>query len=1160
MIIILFILLLYISLTKKIFRDLNELHQIKLIINAKGVIQVLNSNFYTLPSSILVNNINTTMVNRKLNLTSPSNTIIMNWNSPVTDCSKMFNELIYINSIDLSNFNSPNIVSMSYMFYNCQNLMHINFTNFKTSNVRDMNYTFYNCIALASLDLSSFDTTKVISMDYMFFNCLNLTSLKLGTFKNTLTIRMRGIFQNCINLSSLDLSNFYIPKAEVLWDMFNGCKSLISLNLSTFDTTKVTDMDLMFAGCSSLISLNLKHFSTSSLQYHSNIFSGINPNIVFCIYTTSNYISSQILSYFKNNCSDLCFKIPKPKITKAKSGCIENCLLDIENPYEYNNICYENCPLGTYISLTDNYSCIDSCNIYNYNKTKCIEKIPEGYYINDYTLRTIEKCNIKCKDCSLESILNNNLCIYCNTEEKYFPIFNESKINYSFIECLNQTPEGFFFNFIENSYQPCYKTCKQCIWSGDIKNNNCTMCLDSDYQLIGNNCLEICNYYYYLDRVNNNYICSMECPPNFPYLKLKNMCVDECSLAELFKKECEMKTDNEIIEDDDILLTIKNALKTGSLDDILSSVIEGKEDLVLETANIIYQIISSNNTSNDKKNISIISLGECENILKSHYNISEEQSLIIFKIDVYEEGLLVPSINYEVYNSETKDQLDLSVCGDANINIYLPAYIEENNIYKYNPSDEYYNDECNTFTTEDGTDITTTDRKIEYINNNMSLCETNCKYRGYNSIIKKSKCECKVKEEEISLISEILRNKDKILNDFPDLKNATNLKILKCYKILFTITGLKSNLGSYILLFIILVILTCLILFIIKEFKIIINLIDEIVRIKSKMEKEKYNMKENNKKMNKKNKNKKNIKKDDKTKKSLTKNNPPKLLKDKKNKSKPSKEKNNNNLKTSGENTDIKSNSRILVKERKLNLIKKEKYSKNIFKYFNDYELNNLIYKEALKTDKRNYFQYYLALIKRKQIMIFAFYTRNDYNSRCIKICLFFFSFALSYSVNALFFTDATMHKIYVDHGMFNFIYLLPQIIYSSIITSLINIVVTSLSLSEKNILELKRTNEDVNKKEKEIKKFLKIKYIIFFILMIIFLVFFWYYVSCFGAVYKNTQIYLIKDISITFTLSLIYPFVICLLPGIFRIFSLKSKKKNKECIYKLSQIIQLIV
>ena len=87
--------------------------------------------------------------------------------------------------------------------------------------------------------------------------------------------------------------------------------------------------------------------------------------------------------------------------------------------------------------------------------------------------------------------------------------------------------------------------------------------------------------------------------------------------------------------------------------------------------------------------------------------------------------------------------------------------------------------------------------------------------------------------------------------------------------------------------------------------------------------------------------------------------------------------------------------------------------------------------------------------------------------------------------------------------------------------------------------------------------KLLFYKFILFFILSFIYLLFFWYYISSFCAVYENTQIHLIKDTLISFGLSLIYPFVIYLIPGIFRIPSLKTNKREK--MYKLSKIIQLI-
>ena len=135
-----------------------------------------------------------------------------------------------------------------------------------------------------------------------------------------------------------------------------------------------------------------------------------------------------------------------------------------------------------------------------------------------------------------------------------------------------------------------------------------------------------------------------------------------------------------------------------------------------------------------------------------------------------------------------------------------------------------------------------------------------------------------------------------------------------------------------------------------------------------------------------------------------------------------------NRIKTTGEvnNNSRKSNSKINFissedknKKKKslmLNLNKnylnsKELTIKNKI-FFNDYEINSLLYEEALKYDKRTYIQFYLSLLRTKHSLIFAFYTSTDYNSKIIKICLFFFSFSLYYTVNALFFNDYTFHNI----------------------------------------------------------------------------------------------------------------------------------------------------
>ena len=230
---------------------------------------------------------------------------------------------------------------------------------------------------------------------------------------------------------------------------------------------------------------------------------------------------------------------------------------------------------------------------------------------------------------------------------------------------------------------------------------------------------------------------------------------------------------------------------------------------------------------------------------------------------------------------------------------------------------------------------------------------------------------------------------------------------------------------------------------------------------------------------------------------------------------------------------------------------------KRILKY-NDTELNNMSYRDALKYDKRSFFEFYFALIKNKHQLITLFETR-DYNSRIIKIFLLFFSFASCYAINGLFFDDDTMHAIYYNKGEYSFIDQLPQIVYSTIISYIFENLLNFLSLSEDDVIAIKQEKiiSQIDRKKNEVMKTLHIKFIIFFILSLFLLLLFWYYISCFCAVYKNTQYHLLTDTLISFGTSMCTPFPIYLAPPIFRIPSLKKKSKMNEILYGFSKILQ---
>ena len=224
-----------------------------------------------------------------------------------------------------------------------------------------------------------------------------------------------------------------------------------------------------------------------------------------------------------------------------------------------------------------------------------------------------------------------------------------------------------------------------------------------------------------------------------------------------------------------------------------------------------------------------------------------------------------------------------------------------------------------------------------------------------------------------------------------------------------------------------------------------------------------------------------------------------------------------------------------------------------------DDELNNLPYNSALKKDKRTYCIYYVSLIRIKHLLFFSFIPKFDYNSRTLKIFFFFFNFATNFTVNALFFNEKTLHIIYINNGTFDFVYNIPQILYSSLISGFINILIKTLALSDTNLVELKKeeNKSNIKIKAKKTLSILKMKFLSFFIISFLLLILFWFYLACFCAVYKNTQLYLIKDTLISFVVTLIYPFALYLIPGIFRIYSLKRKKK--QYIYNFSKLIQMI-
>ena len=940
----------------------------------------------------------------------------------------------------------------------------------------------------------------------IYINDILQTSVKKNyeiTFNNS-NISMRwdytvttcaSMFSDLSNILIIDLSNFNSSEVTSMNNMFSRCTSLTSINFKNFNTSSVIDMGFIFDTCTSLTSVDLSSFKTSKVTDMQAMFDDCWSLISLDL---SNFDTSQV--------TDMNFMFYMNKSLK-------------------------------YLNLN------------NFN-TSLVTNMKKMLY-NCYSLKYINLNSFVEK-----SGLNINEMFYNFSGSTVYCI-NNSKARNLYTEIYK--------NSINNN---CSHNCFFDNFGYNIGKNLCNLKCEKYYNYNNNGCIDYVPLGYYLKDID-----------------LKT--IEKCPINEFYAGSCGFQNKTSSVKDEDkdeIIRIIQKDILNGNIAKLLNISNDGKtNDLTIKISNILYTISTSyNQNNNDNKNESSIKLGECENKLRQTYNISDNSSLIIFKFDIYDENFKFPIIEYEVYNPETNQKLKLENCQGTKISISIPVQINEDNLFKYNSSSEYYNDICFVYTSDKGTDLTLNDRINEYNNNNSSLCEINCDYNGYDNNTKKGLCDCEVKIQ-LPLISEIIINKDKFINNLVNVKNVLNLNIIKCYKVLFTKEGLINNIGSYTILSILFIYIISIFLFIFKDYYILNAKINQLIAnqnknknndrlvIKASKKKKKRkvkNIKDNiiNNTSEMKNKinyintqngnNKSDIPRIN--------NNPPPIKNKGRNRNK------NNILKASAKlSSKSNKNKEFSNSEYLLNSLSKSKTKANYFEMdnnskigikilqLNDYQINTLVYNNALILDKRTFCQYYLSLLKIKHLIIFTFYTSNDYNSKIIKICLFFFSFALYYTVNALFFSDSTMHKIYEDEGSYNFIYQLPLILYSTTICSIGNTILSFLSLTEKNLLQLKQ--EAIDKKRKLIRmlKYLKIKFILFYLISFILLLFFWYYLSCFCVIYRNTQIHLIKDTLISFGLTLLYPFGLILFPGIFRIPSLK--KNNRECIYKFSKILQMI-
>ena len=1078
--------------------------------------------------------------------------------SKVNTMANMFAHTDKLTSIELSNFDTSSVVDFHLMFKYALGLTSLDISHFDTSSAIDMNNMFFSCWNLKKLDISNFDTHLVQNMESMFYDCISLTTLDLSSFNTQSCQTMKTMFHNCYSLTTLDLSNFITSSVLDMKEMFYNCNSLTSLDLSSFDTSKTTDMYCMFISNTKLKEIHLPYIDTSS-----------KPNLVGLFFSCPNLNYIDIRNYID-------YLYDYYHVGQALDGVPENVVVCIENANQdsYHNLYNElkNKRCRTIYCGDDwmtkqkkmvygtNLVCVQDCSEYDYESNGWCHNYPEGYKPTTVIIPTTNK-DITTTD----NILTDSQTIRSITTE-----INDLSTN-KIIESTNEMIES-TNQMIEITNKMIKSTNFNIYTSQEVTEKLTTANPDDNLINTSDNKLDDLTEKETSDNIGN---ISSDISEKITTNNPDNINSDNLS--------------------NDILILSNEQIYHEIINNYLSklSVNAENDKLMAGFDNYAYHISTTEIEKNSLKGlynssnqVSKIDLGFCEDILKEHYHINPNDSLIIIKFEKMTNISTERTLQYEVYEPYNKTKLDLTLCDNTSISIYIPLILSEElkDLYNqlkdqgYNLFDingQFYQDICTPFTTPNGTDILLDDRITYYYHNNETICQSNCEFSEYSLESQYLKCNCDTSNSKIDT-KEVKKFTPKTFYEsFYDILKYSNYKVLYCYKLAFHINSVTINKGSIIVIIYFCIYLIFLIVYCNKGIKQLkIHIAKKLLNYPiipngfgdiNIISKTSLNIFNNNIKNNK-NTVKINIQSKSSRKLNNNKHFPPKrksksiISRNEPSSSTISKNKKKNSNVFNNQMTEkniILPNKTIdahKLSNNKLIEKKKDEVNEDIQEEkLDNFELNDLDYESALKLDKRNCILIYWSLLRREHLIIFTFFVRNDYNLVFIKFTRFIFLLCTDMAMNMYFFSDETMHKMYLDYGEYNFIQQLAQIAFSTIATQIIEVFICYLSLTDKHYYEIKNLEKEKKYNLFSILKCIERKITIFFIFTFLMFAFYWYSIACFCAVYPNTQKAFIIDSFSSFILGLLYPLILYTFPSLFRIISLKAKV---SCIYSISKII----
>ena len=172
---------------------------------------------------------------------------------------------------EVSNLDTKNMTSFSNMFKNIRNIKSLNLKGFAKSNIKVLSNMFYDS-NFESIDMSEWDTSNVISVSGMFYSCKKLKSIDISKLKFGKLKQINGMFYYCNSLTGdLILPEMDISKCTSLREMFYMCSASDIIGLENWDTSNITDMYFAFRN-SKIHTLDISKWNLPKAYNMQNMF------------------------------------------------------------------------------------------------------------------------------------------------------------------------------------------------------------------------------------------------------------------------------------------------------------------------------------------------------------------------------------------------------------------------------------------------------------------------------------------------------------------------------------------------------------------------------------------------------------------------------------------------------------------------------------------------------------------------------------------------------------------------------------------------------------------------------------------------------------------------------------------------------------------------